>query len=171
MLTDKKIPIVSFVGFSGSGKTTLMTKVILAFKQKGFRVATIKHDAHRFEIDHQGKDTWKYSQAGSDVVIINSLEKVAMVEHLQKPVSFSELVAKINNVDIIFVEGYKHESPEKILLVRREEDLELLNELGNVIAIASSLPLHNCAYTTFDIDNEKGIVEMIQSKYLGESQL
>lgn len=144
-----------------------MTKVILAFKQKGYRIASIKHDAHKFEMDHKGKDTWKFSQAGSDMVIINSKEKLAMIENLVQPILFEEVVSKITNVDVIFVEGYKHESPPKILLVRREKDLELLAELEDVIAIVTSLSLTEKNIPIFDLNDEKGIVEFIQSKVLG----
>ena len=50
----KKIPIVSIVGYSGSGKTTLVEKMIPELKRRGWRVATIKHNRHGFEIDHEG---------------------------------------------------------------------------------------------------------------------
>jgi molybdopterin-guanine dinucleotide biosynthesis protein MobB len=52
----KKTPIVSIVGYSGSGKTTLVEKMIPELKRRGWRVATIKHNRHGFEIDHEGKD-------------------------------------------------------------------------------------------------------------------
>ena len=53
------VPIVSIVGTSGSGKTTLLVKVISELVSRGYRVATLKHDAHRFEIDKEGKDSWR----------------------------------------------------------------------------------------------------------------
>lgn len=49
--------VISIVGHSGSGKTTLIERVIPKLKAKGYKVGTIKHDAHHFEIDHEGKDT------------------------------------------------------------------------------------------------------------------
>jgi len=156
------------VGYSGSGKTTLLAKIIYQFKQMGFRVATIKHDAHRFQIDHEGKDTWKYGEAGSDIVIINSEDKLAMIERLQTSLSFEDLVSKVNNVDIIFVEGYKHEAPPKILLVRRDKDIELLSELKDVIAIATSLTNVEASIPIFNLDDVNGIVSLIQTKVLGE---
>lgn len=170
MLEINNTPIVSFVGYSGSGKTTLLTKVIKEFKEKGYRVATLKHDAHKFNIDHEGKDTWKYAQAGSDVVIINSKEKLAMIEKLEEEISFSEVITKITNVDVIFVEGYKHEFPPKILVVRREEDLRLLNELNDVKAIATAIPLNEVDIPLYDLDDYIGIAQMIQSNILGEGK-
>ncbi|WP_201024229.1 molybdopterin-guanine dinucleotide biosynthesis protein B [Tepidibacillus decaturensis] len=168
MLNERKIPIASFVGYSGSGKTTLMAKVIHAFKQQGYRVAAIKHDAHRFEMDHEGKDTWKFAQAGSDVVLINSQEKLAMIEKVESSLSFEAVISYVKDVDIILVEGYKHEAPSKILVVRREEDLTLLSSLKDVIAIATSLPLDEKQIPIYDLDDVEGIVELIQSNILGE---
>lgn len=165
---DQSPPIFSFVGYSGSGKTTLLSKIIKAFKDDGYRVATLKHDAHKFEIDHEGKDTWEFSQAGSDIVIINSAEKLALIEKLERPLSFEEVLSRITNVDIIFVEGYKQEFPPKILIVRREEDLNLLNQLENVIAIATTLPLEINNIPVYDLNNYLEIVKMIQSYILGE---
>lgn len=167
-MLKSSVPIISFVGYSGSGKTTLLTKVIREFKQNGYRVGTLKHDAHRFEMDHEGKDTWNYAKSGSDLVIINSSDKLAMIEKLEKPISFEEVISKIENVDVLFVEGYKHESPPKILLIRREKDIQLLNELKDVVAIVTSLPIENNEIPIYDLNDYMGIVELIQSNFLGE---
>ena len=71
------IPIVSIVGKSGAGKTTLIEKMIPELKKRGYRVATIKHDVHGFDIDHEGKDSWRHKKAGAHATIISSPWKVA----------------------------------------------------------------------------------------------
>jgi len=71
--------IVSFVGKSDVGKTTVLEKVVRELKKRGYRVAVVKHDIHGFEIDRPGKDTWRFAQAGSDVVVISSKNKMAMI--------------------------------------------------------------------------------------------
>jgi len=65
-------PIVSFVGNSGAGKTTLLEKVVRELKGRGYKVAVIKHSHHDFQIDQEGKDSWRFAQAGSDCVVISS---------------------------------------------------------------------------------------------------
>lgn len=75
-----KIPVISIVAKSGTGKTTLMEKIIKELKLKNYKLAVIKHDAHSFEIDKPGKDTWRHAQAGADIVAISSPEKVALIE-------------------------------------------------------------------------------------------
>ena len=75
-------PIVSVVGRSNSGKTTLVVKLLRELKQRGYRVATIKHSDHDFEIDRPGKDTWGHYEAGADIVVISTPAKMAMIERL-----------------------------------------------------------------------------------------
>ena len=146
--------------------------MIKAFKQEGLKIATIKHDAHTFEIDHEGKDTWKYAESGSDIILINSREKLAWIEKLEVPVTFEQVVLKIDQVDIIFVEGYKYEFPPKILVVRRETDLALLSKLKDVVAIATLLPheMIDRRIPVFGLDDYLGIVEFIRSHILGEKK-
>ena len=74
--TDNRT-VFAFSGFSGSGKTTLIEKLIPVFKRRGYRVAVIKHDAHDFEIDKEGKDTYRFREAGADRVYISSSQKSA----------------------------------------------------------------------------------------------
>ena len=107
--------VVSFVGISGTGKTTLIEGAVRELKKHGYRVAVIKHAHHGFEIDQQGKDTWRFAQAGSDIVLISSPDKLALIERVSEEVWLPELLSKIEDkVDIVLVEGYKWASKVKI---------------------------------------------------------
>ena len=74
------IPIVSIVGKSNSGKTTLIEKLIAELTRRGWRVATIKHNRHGFEIDHEGKDSWRHKQAGAVATVVASPRRIAVIE-------------------------------------------------------------------------------------------
>ncbi len=106
------IPVIAFAAWSGTGKTTLIEKVVAVLKAKGLRLAVIKHDAHRFEIDREGKDSWRFTQAGADVVLLSSPEKTALVA--QRAHTLRELIASVRDVDLILVEGYKNEDLPQI---------------------------------------------------------
>jgi molybdopterin-guanine dinucleotide biosynthesis protein MobB len=114
-------PVVSFVGDSGVGKTTLLEKVVRELKGRGYRVAVIKHSHHDFQIDHEGKDSWRFAQAGSDCVVISSRAKVAMV---QQSVSggeppLDELVGLVaGHVDIVLTEGFRGSGKPQVLVTR-----------------------------------------------------
>ena len=84
---------VSFVAKSGTGKTTLLEKVIAELKDRGYRVGVIKHDAHRFDIDHPGKDSHRLTAAGADTMLISSPEKLALIKQHAEAPSIEELIA------------------------------------------------------------------------------
>ena len=76
----KEIPLIAFSAYSGAGKTTLIEKLIVELKAQGLRLAVVKHDGHDFEIDHEGKDSWRFAQAGADMTVICSDERTAVIE-------------------------------------------------------------------------------------------
>ncbi len=112
----KEIPVFSVVAYSGSGKTTFLEKLIAELKRRGFRLAVIKHDAHDFEMDQPGKDSFRFTQAGADTVILASERKSVRMDHYR--VNVEEWVDRIRGVDLILTEGYKHGAYQKILLFR-----------------------------------------------------
>jgi molybdopterin-guanine dinucleotide biosynthesis protein MobB len=110
------IPVYTVAAYSGTGKTTLLEKLIPELRRSGLRVAVVKHDAHDFDIDHKGKDSWRMTNAGAEVTAIVSGSKAAILEN--RPVSVESIIGKISDVDIILTEGYKHGPWPKIMLHR-----------------------------------------------------
>ena len=111
-----QIPVIAFAAYSGTGKTTLIEKLVRELKNRGLRLAVIKHDGHKFEIDHEGKDSWRFAKAGADVTVISSAEKTAYVE--QGELTLEQLLGMIHGVDLILVEGYKNENLPQIGIAR-----------------------------------------------------
>ena len=70
--------IVCFVGRSNSGKTTLIERLIPVLIGAGYRVATVKHAGHGFELDTEGKDSWRHKRAGASAVVVLSKGSMAM---------------------------------------------------------------------------------------------
>jgi len=77
-------PIISIVGKSDSGKTTLLEKLLAEIKNRGYHSGIIKHDTHGFDIDHEGKDTWRHKKAGASTVIISSPNKIAVIRDIKE---------------------------------------------------------------------------------------
>ena len=153
------VPAVAFSAYSGTGKTTLIEKLIPCLKSSGLRVAVIKHDAHHFEIDHEGKDSWRFAQAGADTVILSSAEKTALVTARQ--FSLNELLAQVQDVDLILVEGYKNTDLPRIGLFRSGAETGLTDELGNFLAVASDVKLENCPVPCFDLNEAESIAAFL----------
>lgn len=132
-------PYVTFAGYSGSGKTTLVLKIITYLKEKGFKIATLKHDGHDFEMDKKGKDTYCMKQAGADCIAISSSNKYALIADSSHRLTFLELMKKIpQDMDIIVGEGFKDENVPKILVHRKEINKPNLYSIEkNIIAVAT----------------------------------
>ena len=118
------IPVVSFVGNSGSGKTTLLEGVVRELKRLGYRVAVVKHAPCGFDIDQPGKDSWRLTQAGSDVVVISSSERMAFIERVGVELTLTQIKDLIGDrVDIVLTEGYKQANTVKIEVAHFTDDV------------------------------------------------
>ena len=109
--------IVKFIGYSGSGKTTLIEKIVKKLSSEGIKVATIKHDVHGLDIDKEGKDSYRYSKAGANISIVSSPELTVYKYH--KELSLNDIISKIDDVDLIIIEGYSSEDNIPTICVGR----------------------------------------------------
>jgi len=161
------IPIISIVGKSDSGKTTLIEKFVPELTRRGYRVATVKHDVHGFEVDREGKDSWRHKQAGAHTVVISSSKKVALIRDVEKDLTLEEIREKlIQDVDLILSEGYKKDVQPKIEIFRKEKHKELLcTKEDNLIAIVSDKKF-KVGVSCFFLDDIKGVADFIEKKYL-----
>lgn len=162
---SSQIPVISIVGGqSNSGKTTLLEKLIREAKMRGWRVATLKHDVHGFEMDQPGKDTWRHDRAGADVVAISSPQRIAILERVANDLPLDEVLARIQGVDIIFTEGYKHADKPKIEVFRSAVHEALFSKLEELIAIASDVSFDN-GVPCFGLDDAQGICDLIAERF------
>jgi molybdopterin-guanine dinucleotide biosynthesis protein B len=161
------IPIVSIVGKSSSGKTTLIEKLIAELTQRGWRVATIKHNRHGFEIDHEGKDSWRHKKAGAVTAVLVSPRQVAVMENVEKDYDLAEIRERyIRNADVILAEGYKGNPHPKIEVFRTDLRKELLcGPEDNLIALAGDQPV-SAGVPYFDRNDATGIADLIEKCFL-----
>ena len=114
-------PVFIFVGHSGSGKTTLIEKLLPEMTARGLRLATIKHAHHRVALDKEGKDSWRYKQAGavmSMLVTADELQLVADAVDRRDPAQLAERF--LGEADLVLAEGFSHAPGAKIEILRRE---------------------------------------------------
>jgi molybdopterin-guanine dinucleotide biosynthesis protein MobB len=161
------IPIVSIVGKSNAGKTTLLEKIIPELIKRRYRVATVKHDVHGFEIDHEGKDSWRHKKAGAHTTVISSPLRIALVEDVDHDQTLEEIRKDyIKRVDIILTEGYKGNPFPKIEVFRSElKRTPLCKKEDNLLAIASDIKL-DIGVPCFDINDSQSLVDLIENKFL-----
>ena len=161
------IPIISIVGKSDSGKTTLIEKLIPELTRRGHRVATVKHDIHGFEVDREGKDSWRHKQAGAHTVVISSPHKVALIRDVEKDLTLDEIRDKlVQDVDLILSEGYKKDVQPKIEIFRKEKHKELLcTKEDHLVAIASNQKF-DMGVPCFGLEDMKGLADFIEKEFL-----
>lgn len=160
------IPIISIVGKSESGKTTLIEKLVPELTRRGYRIATVKHDVHGFEVDREGKDSWRHKRAGAHTVVIASPKKIALIRDVEKDWTLEEIrETLVNDVDLILSEGYKKDVQPKIEIFRKEKHKELLcTKEDNLVAIVSNQPF-KIGVPCFDLNDMKGLTDFIEKRF------
>ncbi|PHS72599.1 MAG: molybdopterin-guanine dinucleotide biosynthesis protein B [Cycloclasticus sp.] len=135
-------PVLGFAASSGTGKTTLISRLIPILNERGFKVGLIKHSHHDFDIDQPGKDSYRLRKAGASPVVLVSSHRRAVITELasSEPTLHEQLYCFSNQpVDLVIVEGFKHEQFAKIELHRSELNCTFLHtEDSSIIAIASN---------------------------------
>lgn len=158
-------PIISVVGKSQSGKTTLVEKLIPEFKKRGYRIGTVKHAHHQFDMDKEGKDSWRHKAAGSETVVIVSPGKISMV----KDENFEgiELLERyFEGMDLVITEGFKQEKMPKIEVCRAARNKEpLCRDDNTLIALVTDIKT-NIDVPTFGLEEIEALADLIEERYL-----
>jgi molybdopterin-guanine dinucleotide biosynthesis protein B len=151
------------------GKTTFLEKLVPEIKSRGYRVGTIKHDAHdHFEIDHQGKDTWRHREAGAQVVAISSPTRFALTKMVESELSVDSIVATyFTDEDLVLTEGYKSGSKAKIEICRKELKSEpLCSQADRLVAVVSDFSVA-VDVPLFELEDISGVADFIEERFLG----
>jgi len=159
------LPIISVVGKSKSGKTTLIEKLIFELKNRGYRIGTIKHTHHDFELDTKGKDSWRHKAAGADTVVIASREKIVMVKD-ENSAGLERIGKYFDDVDLVIAEGFKKENRPKIELYRsHKNNLPLCQNDKTVIALVTDTDIR-VNVPVFGLEEIKSLADLIEKNYL-----
>ncbi len=138
-MTHAPAPVICLVGFSGCGKTTLVEGLIRELKAAGLRIAAFKQSHHTVEVDRPGKDSWRMSEAGADVVILSSPDKVAMFRRTRgQREEFDVLLSLVEGkVDVVLAEGFHQLQLPQVLVGRNATELSTFPMNGSLVATVS----------------------------------
>jgi len=158
--------VIGVFGWKNVGKTHFATIIIKLLVSKGYKVGSIKHAHHNFEIDQPGTDSFKHRKAGSSQVIISSSRRwVKIIENNnKKEKNLDELIAEFQDIDIVVVEGFKKEKHPKIEIIGKNSQ-KINREIKNVIAIISD-ELSDTNTPVFKKNDIESLVEFIIKKFL-----
>jgi len=161
-------PVLAIAAWSGTGKTSLLKKLIPALYARGIRTGVIKHTHHNMDIDKPGKDSYELRRAGAAQTMVASAQRWAlMTETPEKDtLDLNYLVSRMDHsaLDLVFVEGFKHESVAKILLFRQGtgHGVDELTLDQDVIAVASDVSL-TIQMPVLNLNNTDEIADFIEA--------
>lgn len=159
--------IFGVAGFKNSGKTTLVVALVCELKRRGYRLATIKHAHHEFDIDQPGKDSHRHREAGAEEVIVASARRWAHIKELgngPEP-SLAQLLEHIGAVDLVLVEGYKHGDHARLEVRRAGQDEPILAEsVPQIRAVVTDEFLTGLSVPVFGRDDISQIADFIEQE-------
>ena len=158
--------MIAIVGHSGVGKTTLLEKLIPCLRQRGWRIAVAKHDAHGFEMDREGKDTWRFAKAGSEAVMIANASNVALLRRIKCELTQGEIQMYFRGAaDLILAEGFHDLDIPKIEVRRVAFSQQALYTESNLVAVVSDFQ-KSSSVPCFALGDSEGLAEFVEARYL-----
>ena len=158
--------VIGVAGFKNAGKTTLVEKLVTELTRRGHRISTIKHAHHSFDIDHEGRDSFRHRKAGASEVAVVSRHRWAIIHESRDEAepTLEDILAKLAPCDLVIVEGYKRDTHDKIEV--RNVDLahpELAGDDPTVVAIAANGAIAGAPVPVFDRDDVTALAGFIES--------
>ncbi len=159
------VPILCFVGRSNSGKTTLIERVIPELVRAGYKVATVKHAGHGFDLDTEGKDSWRHKRAGASSVMVLSKGSMAMFADVPDQMKVEEVRDRFldHTYDLIIAEGWKNEGYPKIVIVR-DQIGEIPVSSEGLLAVVSDKSV-DLDIPLFGMDDVVGVAALIMKQF------
>ena len=154
-------------GWKNSGKTGLMERLITEFSARGLKVSTLKHAHHTFDVDHEGRDSYRHRAAGASEVLLSSRNRWALMHEMrgEDEASMEALLAKLSPVDLVLVEGFKRDRHPKIEAHRAETGQPLIAPGDDTVrALASDSEVVVEGRPTFDLNDTKAIADFISAE-------
>jgi len=159
--------VVGFCGPSGVGKTTLVERLVAELKSRGQRVSVIKHAHKPFDIDHEGKDSYRHKKAGACTTVLSSPHQLALIQDVDHDHSFQEIRDKyISGADLILTEGFKVNDYPKIEVFRAELKRGLISSREDgLVAVASDVKLE-IDVPCLDLNDPGAVADFIEVQFL-----
>ena len=155
--------VYGVTGWKNARKTGLMERLVEEITRRGFSVSTVKHAHHTFDVDHAGRDSYRHRSAGARQVMLSSRNRWALMSELRgaEEPPLAALLAKLDPVDLILIEGYKRDSHPKVEAYRAETGNALIAPDDPTIrAVASDTPL-DLDRPVFGLDDTAAIADFI----------
>ena len=158
--------VIGVAGFKNAGKTTLVEKLVSELTRRGHRVSTVKHAHHSFDIDHEGRDSFRHRKAGAREVAVVSSHRWAIIHESgeENEPTLEEILAKLAPCDLVIVEGYKRDTHDKIEVRNIElSHPDLAGDDPTVVAIAANGAIAAAPVPVFDRDDVTALAGFVEA--------
>lgn len=158
--------VFGITGWKNTGKTGLVERLVTELSFRGFTVSTIKHAHHSFDVDYQGRDSYRHREAGACEVLLSSGNRWALMHELRgaDEMSLADLLTKLTPVDVVLVEGFKTEGHEKLECHRASTSTMVIGRADDtIIGIASDIEL-DVELPFFDLNDTKVIADFMLTR-------
>ena len=159
--------VIGVAGFKNAGKTTLVEKLVMELTRRGWRISTVKHAHHSFDIDHEGRDSFRHRKAGASEVAVVSRHRWAIIHESRgdEEPALEDILAKLAPCDLVIVEGYKRDPHDKIEVRNLQiSHPELAGEDPTVVAIAANGAVKGAPVPVFDRDDVTALATFIERR-------
>jgi len=162
------IPVICVVGEQDSGKTTLIEALTGEIVRRGFKVSTIKHTSHSFELDKEGSDSYRHMKAGADKVALSCATQFALMEKRISEKELDDIALLLEpGADIILTEGYKWLDKPKIKMIKKDsKGTHTLTKEENIIATVGRGSSIREGIPDFNIDEAHAIADFLEGKFM-----
>jgi molybdopterin-guanine dinucleotide biosynthesis adapter protein len=161
--------ILGITGWKNSGKTTLTERLVAALVAQGYRIATIKHAHHAFDIDHEGRDSFRHRKAGATQVAVVSSKRWALIHELENETEppLGEVLERLSPCDLVIIEGYKREGHDKIEVRRTgaREATPIADSDPSIIALVTDMEDSQTVLPRFDLDDVEAVTRFVMGRY------
>lgn len=158
-------PVFGIVGWKNSGKTTLTVALVETLTKRGFRIATLKHAHHDFDIDHEETDSFRHRRAGAGEIAIVSGRRWAMIHELtdEEEPTMEEMLSRLSPCDLVLIEGFKRAGHPKLECRRQASSDRAFLAASDpaIVAVAADHETEGGALPVFDLDNVDAIADFI----------
>jgi len=157
------VKIYGVTGWKNNGKTTLVERLVTEITARGLKVSTIKHAHHAFDIDHEGRDSYRHREAGAQEVLVGSGKRWALIHELRgaEEPTLEDLLARLSPCDLVIVEGYKRDRHPKIEAYRAEAGKDLIAADDETIKLIATDTVLEIDRPQLPLDDPKAIAAFI----------
>lgn len=157
--------VIGVAGFKNAGKTTLVEKLVTELTRRGWRISTVKHAHHSFDIDHEGRDSFRHRKAGACEVAVVSRHRWAIIHESrdEEEPPLAEILGKLAPCDLVIVEGYKRDSHDKIEVRNLElSHPKLAGDDATIVAVAANGAVPDAPVPVYDRDDVSALATFIE---------